>query len=275
MKILISNIYKIYISGHSFAHKVGLISGYVKLRFFRVLGIKIKKLKIAGILFNIQDLNEFHSLFEDIFIKEVYAFNTNNKKPCIIDVGANIGISVLYFKFVHPNAKIFAFEPLAANYAVLEKNVRENGFTDVTLFNYGLGDSSISGEKIYGRGHVATFDTDIIEFHKNRTNDFSEVTTVELRKASESIRDFGKIDLLKLDVEGSEDAILEDVDEMISSIDNFAVEYHFNRKDDRKLGNFISRLENKGYIFTFSDSPANLRELKSGDYNTFMLYAKK
>ena len=44
-------------------------------------------------------------------------------RPLIVDAGANIGISALYFSLVFDAAVIVAIEPEAANFALLQKNV--------------------------------------------------------------------------------------------------------------------------------------------------------
>src|SRR5690349_14366069 len=51
-----------------------------------------------------------HSL-EEIFIDKVYLFHSAELSPRIIDCGANIGLSVIFFKRTFPSAKIIAFEP--------------------------------------------------------------------------------------------------------------------------------------------------------------------
>lgn len=42
--------------------------------------------------------------------------------PLILDIGANIGLSVVYFREVFPSAKIVAIEPESSNFSELEKN---------------------------------------------------------------------------------------------------------------------------------------------------------
>jgi FkbM family methyltransferase len=46
----------------------------------------------------------------------------SNKTPLIVDAGANIGASVVYFAGVFPEGKILAIEPEANNCALLRKN---------------------------------------------------------------------------------------------------------------------------------------------------------
>ncbi len=47
----------------------------------------------------------FLQSIEEIFIDEVYKFETENPAPVILDCGANWGLSVIYFKFHHPNGE--------------------------------------------------------------------------------------------------------------------------------------------------------------------------
>src|SRR5687768_10071048 len=37
-------------------------------------------------------------IYQEVFEQEIYRFQTNNLRPYIIDAGANIGLSVIYFK---------------------------------------------------------------------------------------------------------------------------------------------------------------------------------
>jgi tRNA1(Val) A37 N6-methylase TrmN6 len=46
----------------------------------------------------------------------------------VFDCGANIGFATIFFKWLFPKARIYAFEPDPATYALLEKNVKTNKF---------------------------------------------------------------------------------------------------------------------------------------------------
>jgi FkbM family methyltransferase len=57
-------------------------------------------------------------------LRAIYeALAGGGRRPLIIDAGANIGASVVYFNLVFPNAHILALEPAKNNFEVLEKNV--------------------------------------------------------------------------------------------------------------------------------------------------------
>jgi FkbM family methyltransferase len=55
------------------------------------------------------------------------------ERPLIVDCGAHIGLSVLWWHRLFPKARIFAVEPSADNFAVLERNTA--GIAELTLFN--------------------------------------------------------------------------------------------------------------------------------------------
>ena len=76
---------------------------------------------------------------EETRVMDVLAVGATN----ILDVGANIGWYSLRFAKRHPEARIFAFEPMPTSYTYLQRNVAANNVgARVTTFNYGLSDSS-------------------------------------------------------------------------------------------------------------------------------------
>src|SRR4029077_19382983 len=55
----------------------------------------------------------------------------------ILDIGSNIGASIIYFHPPFTDAKSFGVEPHPDTFPILQKNVAH--FPGVTIFNYGLG----------------------------------------------------------------------------------------------------------------------------------------
>ena len=66
-------------------------------------------------------------IFYEVFAMESYRIEDDVIDPqsvrTIIDCGANIGITALYFAGRYPNARIFSIEPDPSNFAVLKRNV--------------------------------------------------------------------------------------------------------------------------------------------------------
>lgn len=64
-----------------------------------------------------------------------------SRASTILDVGANIGWYSIRFAKQHPNAHIYAFEPLPISYGYLQRNLAANEVgSRVATFNYGLSD---------------------------------------------------------------------------------------------------------------------------------------
>src|SRR5881392_2923492 len=75
----------------------------------------------------------------------------------ILDIGSNIGASIIYFHRQFPDARIFGFEPHPDTFQILEKNVGH--LPGVRVFNCGLGATNerivVSADKV----HFAQFRT--------------------------------------------------------------------------------------------------------------------
>src|SRR5947207_15012797 len=94
-----------------------------------------------GLILSFINEEEFEYLWNEIFKINQYHFSCKTDTPFIIDCGAHIGLSVLYFKRCYPQAQIIAFEPNHATFQILECNIRQNHIQDVHLINAAVGDS--------------------------------------------------------------------------------------------------------------------------------------
>jgi FkbM family methyltransferase len=116
----------------------------------------------------------------------------------VVDSGANIGQTVLYFATYLPSAKILAYEPGASARAWLEESVAANRLGGVTVLASGL--SSHSGSSRLGNEGGS-------ELHGswNKINP-SKGEAVELATLDGEMErlGIGKVDFWKLDVEGHE-----------------------------------------------------------------------
>lgn len=123
----------------------------------------------------------------------------------ILDIGSNIGASILFFHEQFPAARIYGFEPNPETFRVLQKNV--GSLPSVEVFNYGLGaaDGIIS----------VPFDgADFSRFmSKDKTAEWSgplSPTSCQIKHAGDVVRNLGltKVDLIKIDCEGAEYDVL-------------------------------------------------------------------
>jgi len=141
--------------------------------------------------------------------------------PVVFDVGANAGEYSLLTRRELPQAKIFAFEPAAATYQQLRKQLSQVDGHSITPYNFGFSDADRSVEffsyAIEGNevSLLASVDQRLPTQNVSvevRHSEQIKVRTLDSFCAAENI---ARIDLLKLDVEGHELAVLRGAREML------------------------------------------------------------
>jgi len=120
---------------------------------------------------------------------------------CVVDFGSNIGISAGYFLTRNNGIKVYLFEPLPENIARLKANLE--GFEN----RYELKDVAVGLEN-----GVANFGYEVTGRYGGLQSDLTKTIQVEVLMAEEVISEIlskeGHIDILKIDVEGLEAAII-------------------------------------------------------------------
>ena len=183
---------------------------------------------------------EYHHLKQEIFTHHVYYFETENPKPVIIDAGAHIGLSTLYFKKLFPDAQITAIEPHTKNFALLKKNVEENMLEDVILHKAAL--STFSGETTLHADQSSLGWLSTVSINPNAWNgqqDTAPLTVPSLDLTSLLIR---PVDLLKLDIEGAEQEVLQAAGQALHNVKHLIIEFHPTKRQSlAKLNKFLSQ----------------------------------
>lgn len=143
-----------------------------------------------------------------------YRVDPSVKPGVIFDIGANIGITALWLNRLYPRAKIFCFEPMPENLKLLQENTL--GISEITVLPFGLG-ALDTNAPIYpnidrnNRGGYSLYrrETD----PQNLGNSQNPESFIEIRSTARVLNelDIDKIDLLKIDTEGSEFDILSDI----------------------------------------------------------------
>ncbi len=84
--------------------------------------------------------NDTLTVYHDIFDDDCYRLHgvTIKDGDCILDVGANTGMFILFLNKIGVNARVFAFEPVPAIFQVLSRNVAAHNQLPVQIFNVGL-----------------------------------------------------------------------------------------------------------------------------------------
>ena len=213
-----------------------LIKSFLHHRLYSTNNGNFFKENVLGYQIKFFTYSQVINLFEEIFIHEVYKFDSRNSKPCIIDCGSNIGMSILYFKCLYPGCTIMAFEPDPEAFMLLQENVKQNKLTNVTVLNFAL-DYAAGKAILFGKQKPGTLNNSLIT-----SIDRPIGTIVESKRLSEFID--RSIDLLKIDVEGTEGKIIEDLifHEKLSAIKKLIIEFH-PKYADSSLVDFTAKLK--------------------------------
>lgn len=223
------------------------------------LGSKIGggQFRVDPFVFNYPDPKAFAYNFGEVFLDEEYFFLADSGAPVIVDCGANIGLATLYFKLVYPKSKIVAIEANPATFETLVKNVSDNHLADVEPLNVAVtgGDETEVALTFAEAGDLRS--TRMKELHGRSVTEVKQVIVPAKRLSSLFPP---SIDLLKMDIEGSEHDVIDDIVPYLTQVKNVIVEYHYAFGGERRsLGEFITLLESAGFICRIkSANPADL-----------------
>lgn len=130
---------------------------------------------------------------------KLYDVNYRNPPKVIIDAGANIGLTTIYFKSKYPEASVFLIEPEDANFAIARRNIGYNNISSVTLFKGALW-SKDEPLKIIN-DFRDQYDWSL-RVEKNALGEIAAVTPFDVVSRLD-----GVIDIFKIDIEGGESQI--------------------------------------------------------------------
>lgn len=180
-----------------------------------------------------------HSAAE-IFRDHVYRFDARDERPHIIDAGANIGLSVLYFKSRYPDATIVAYEPDPDIFAMLRQNVGAMAGVDLRQAAAWTQDTELT---FYREGSLAGS----TEVDAGSRKQSVVVRAERLRPELER-----QVDFLKIDIEGAENDLLFDIEDLLDNVDHLFFEYHSMPHLSQRLGDLLSMVRRRGFRYVIN-----------------------
>ena len=225
--------------------------------------MSVKKTHFEGFQFSYlsNDLLAIHTIeqnkkWEEHISKFLKKYVEKYDVKTILDIGANFGYHTLFFSREIPEGMVYSFEPQIQNYKLLELNVNNNKIKNVKIFNKACGNKN---EKIL---------MPLIDL-KNLTNninmgDFTPNTTlpfcdryINVDSVSVDELNIGKVDFVKIDVQGWEIKVLEG---MINTIEKYRpvliieFENHQMKKVEKTCQDLYNFLKDIGYCIFFLDA---------------------
>jgi FkbM family methyltransferase len=182
----------------------------------------------------------------EIFLDDCYVRNLPlPPNPVVIDVGGFIGDFSLYAVKRLNARRVIVCEPSPRNWALLLRNIANNGYEDrIEPINKAVTDG---GDVMMNIDAPDEWQSMVSAYYQSG----QQLTAVPGISLSKLLRDHAveSVDLLKIDCEGGEFAILEGTpSDVFSRIRNIVFEYHQIDGVWAKLESVKQRLRREGYV---------------------------
>jgi FkbM family methyltransferase len=212
----------------------------------------------------------FLSAWDEIFVHRIYDLGDLPARPRLVDAGANVGLAALYWRWRYGEIRYLGFEPDPDIAAVCRANL---GAWNVqgSLIEVAVG--AQAGEACFVRdgadgGRLAG---------SVSGGGRSEVVVkvVDLREYLD-----GAIDLLKIDIEGAEAAVLPGLGVAMENVRSLFVEWHCPSDGPSGLGDAVNMLERWGFTVmvqtvSWSDRPFAAARQSGAFRQQLNLYASR
>ena len=191
------------------------------------------------------DLLTFCPQFHDIFVQRSLEFQTTSASPRILDCGSNIGAASLAFKRQYPGARVTAYEADPVLCAMTKRNLDANRAGDVEVVNAAVW--TMNGEVTF---RAEGSDSGMIDGLAGVV-DAKRITVPSLRLRDILERD--RIDLLKLDIEGAEDAVLADCEPVLDRVNAIVIDLHEFDPRNRQAPRVFELLARAGFVYAVDE----------------------
>ncbi len=208
---------------------------FLKIYYFKFEIINIFYFKKIQLRNNTSDID----VFNQVIVNKEYDFHLDHKPQFIIDAGANIGLTSLYFSKKYPEAKILAIEPEINNFNILINNTT------------GISKIIVEQKAVWFHNDGVTLeqsDSNDSHFIKCITTRGVNIGSITIDKIIERYS-LDSIDVLKLDIEGAEKEIFENNCSWLYKVKTLVIELHDRLKPGCAMSLF-SALNNHNYTLS-------------------------
>ena len=218
-----------------------------------VLERKILRFRYTNMYQYKQNINDFyHPVFvnyREFFVYDRYKNFDLQGCENVVDAGASVGLFTQYM--LNKGAQqIASIECDDRSITALFSDFISN--PKVKIIGIALSDTNGEKELYWKEDNplVNSLEVNGSEFSNQNNPNYKLVKTITLEKLLSNLN-WDKVDLLKIDIEGSEwDVINTTSDDTFKSIDKILLEYHWPKG---RLQSVISRFESLGFSYKFED----------------------
>lgn len=185
-----------------------------------------------------------------------------------VDIGANHGYySLLMADVAGPSGRLLAVEPNPRIETLLKRTLEVNGFLgNSTVVQKAVADTSGKIVNLLlpeGKGLNATIcgNTDDLELGESPITNEENAFLVETVTLDELTKDWQKVDLVKIDAEGAEEAIWQGMEQTVAKNENINIimEFRCSRYSDPK--GFLEKILGAGLVLRHIDYDAQIKDL--------------
>jgi FkbM family methyltransferase len=264
----------VWVARHEGRSAVPLLSTYCRLKMRELLAadagsVVVKRTRILDIDVGFFDYYWLVEMYEEIFLRKQYYFESKNPTPMIVDVGSNIGLAILFFKRLFPGAQVLAFEPDPETFEVLARNVSENRLDGVRLLNEAVYDGS---ESVFLYGDRGTPGSPQRSLRSERMAGVRR--EVPATRLSQHVT--RPVDFLKIDIEGAERVVIDDLERSgkLRLVKTMAIEYHHHLDaDEDSLSGLLAALERNSFGYQLEARLAGSAGSRERYYQNVLIHA--
>jgi FkbM family methyltransferase len=159
--------------------------------------------------------------FDKVFLFNEYQSPFEISPHVVVDAGANVGMATLFFAHQYPKAHIIAIEPESSNFEMLTRNCE--GLPNIRLVRAALWPVNGSLKIVNSTSEAWEF---AVTDEGSSQTDMPCVPAITIDEVLGSLEN-DRIDLLKLDIEGSELQLFSrGAEQWLSRIQNIVIELH-------------------------------------------------
>lgn len=226
---------------------------------------------MKGVPVRVRSKDEFWNAYAAL-VSQIWNYATNNgKEDIVLDVGLNVGDTVLYFLNQKKVKKVYGYEPLRQPFLDAEDNLRFYLRDDekIEIFQYGISDENSSRiidfnkDMTCGQSTLADVRRGAYEWYRNEglvQDGNEEKECIQVRDAMEVflpiIQKHSDCNIvLKMNCEGEEYNIMKRLSEtgLIDKISVIMLEWHCRGKED-----ILKHFNNTGFTYWCNDKDQNM-----------------
>ena len=184
--------------------------------------------------------SDISSIIETFIFRQYERNSDNLKNKIILDIGAHIGDSAVYFAKL--GGDVYSYEPSKELYDIAIKNAKLNNCA-VNFFNKGVGDKNGRFKLLHHKDGANLASTTLFDDDYDNIDPNTKKEEIDIISFFDLLNQFKSVYLAKIDCEGCEFKIFKSLNSNdLDKIEHFIIEYHKEQPDE-----IVALLKNNGF----------------------------